>query len=100
MTFDEIKQHMNVLHQRRINSRIHAYIAQLHEDGKRSQFMTLILHDERDDKWFGLRMSSFRKVVKFVIAKKFMEARRLTGIEIAKMNAVNKLKSMARDLLK
>jgi hypothetical protein len=86
-SLEAAKRHMLELYRRRINDRLTAAIVQLVARGsdqaerERSQFLALVLEDEANGRWISLRLSSFRKVLKFVRDMKFEQARRLRDDE-------------------
>jgi len=86
-SLEAARQHMLELYKRRINDRLTAAIVQLVAAGDpeaeraRSQFLALVLEDEASGRWISLRLSSWRKVVKFVTDKGFAKARRLRDDE-------------------
>lgn len=86
--FKEAMEHMTVIHQKRINRRVVVMICQIQEEtGDRAQFLNIVLRDELTNRWISLRLSTFRKVIKFLVSKKLDKARRLTNWEKLKMCA-------------
>lgn len=73
----------NVLYERQINGRLSAVICQT-LDGGRAQFLSLVLYDNETERWIVLKLSTVRKIWKFLISKGFHEARRMTPWELAK----------------
>lgn len=85
--FKEAMEHMTVIYQRRINRRVVVTVCQIQEEtGDRAQFLNVVLRDELTNRWISLRLSTFRKVVKFLVSKKLDKARRLTSWEKLKMS--------------
>jgi hypothetical protein len=91
-SLEAAKRHMLELYRRRINDRLTAAIVQLVAAGsdqaerERSQFLALVLEDEASGRWISLRLSSFRKVLKFVEGCDFVKARRLRDDEKRNLN--------------
>jgi hypothetical protein len=56
-------------------------IGQLKHEGQRAQHMTLLIEDEQTKRWISLRLSTFRKVIAFVVKHGWDRARRLTAVE-------------------
>jgi hypothetical protein len=72
------------LYKRRINERVVVSICrEEHINGliDHKNFLTLEIRDELLDKDIHLKLSTFRRIVKFVDKHRFMKARRLTWIE-------------------
>lgn len=86
MTFTEAMSHMKILYHRRISERVKVYLCQCVEDDLcfpcRAQFLNLVIHDEHTDRWVSLRLSTMRKIVKFIADKGFVKARKLFDCEI------------------
>jgi hypothetical protein len=90
-SLEAAKRHMLELYRRRINERLTAAIVQFVAAGsaeaerERSQFLALVLEDEASGRWISLRLSSFRKVLRFVEDCCFVKARRLHDDERRKL---------------
>lgn len=81
---------INVLYSTRINEQLSVYIGQKvihrHEDWfERSQYAAIIIHDEKNDQHVRLRMSSLRKIFKFVKKKGWLKSRRFGILEVLKL---------------
>jgi hypothetical protein len=86
VSLEEALEHMTVIHERRINKRTVARICQIQEEsGERSNFLNIVIHDERANRWISLRLSTFRKIVTFIVQKGLDKARRLNMYERLKM---------------
>jgi hypothetical protein len=84
--FKEAMEHMTVIHQRRINRRVIVMVCQIREEiGDRAQFLNLVIRDELTNRWISLRLSTFRKVIRWLASKSLDKARRLTNWEKLKM---------------
>jgi hypothetical protein len=82
MTLHDVLDMMLVLYKRRINDRIVVRLGQcVAEEGTRSQFLVIVIEDEGSGRWISLRLSTFRKILKFVAGHGFEKARRLTDEE-------------------
>lgn len=74
--------HMRMLYDYRVNRRVEACVCSLREaPSTSSRFLVLVLRDNITNRWIGLRLPTFRKVVKFISAKKLLASRRLTTEE-------------------
>jgi len=69
------------LYHRRINKRVTVAIGQLQAEGERAQHLTLLIDQTDPKRWISLRLSTFRKVIKFLAKHGFEKARRLTEVE-------------------
>lgn len=87
MTLEEIQKYVHVLYSHKFKDRLLVQICQnVGLYGDRSQYLAIMLADELSGHWILLRLSTFRKIVKFVEAKGFREARRLTLFEQLRMD--------------
>lgn len=97
LSFNELMEHQRVLYNKRFKNRITCYITQdmtagaliLNRHvigGHRSQYLCLIILDEATDRFIALRLSTFRKILKWLTKLKFVTARRLTLWEKIKLN--------------
>lgn len=81
VTKEEIKKHFVTLYWRRISHRITASIGILKNDQRTSQFLTLFIEDEKTGMWINLKLSTLRKIVKFIHKKDLFKPRRLNEVE-------------------
>lgn len=80
-SLEAAKRHMLELYARQ-GKRVRVSIVQLIEgERERSQFLTLVIEDGLTGRWIGLRLSTFRKIMKFVDHCGFTTARRLRDDE-------------------
>ena len=89
--FEVLRNSMNVLYSQEVTDRIEVYIGQMiqHQydfNFERSNHLGIIIVDNKTYRHIGLRLSSFRKVIKFLIKKDFSEARKLNIIEKFRLN--------------
>ncbi len=90
-TWEEFQSICNVIHQKRINKRLIVQVVQLRDEehnGRlrgRSQFLALVIYDEFLDKWMSLKLSTVRKIWKFLVKKDFDTSRKLYIPEIKKL---------------
>jgi len=89
-TWEEFQSICNVLYQRRINEHVVVQVVQLMDKDcecgrRRSQFLALVIRDKLNDKWISLKLSTARKIWKFVVKNGFDVARRLKSFEIEKL---------------
>lgn len=83
----EIK--MVPLYKKQINDRVEVSICQEQKTGifeYRENYLSLVLRDLLLGREIHLKLSTFRKIVKWVEKMGFMKARRLTDREIRKLN--------------
>lgn len=85
-SFQEAMEHMVIIYKRRINRRVVVMICQIRGESCRSQFLNLVIRDELTNRWISLRLSTVRKVIKWLKDKQFLTARRLTHVEKLKMD--------------
>jgi hypothetical protein len=89
LSFDELMQHQLVIYSKTFKNRVTCYITQDHTvdsffinnefvPGHRSQYLVIIIKDEELDRFVALRLSTFRKIIKWLTKLKFNKARRLT----------------------
>ena len=76
------------LYGKRVNPRISAAIGQPTQvanespsDRKRTQFLVLTIADPQEDRYIALKLSTFRKIVKWVDSKGMLESRHMTDQE-------------------
>lgn len=73
---------LHIVHQRRIKADVIAYIGlEKKEDKEHSNHLSMWVFDETSGAVMTLRLSAFRKLIKFVDACDLREARRLTFFE-------------------
>lgn len=77
----DVKDHLVTLYWRRISDRVTASIGLLRTEAKRSQFLCLFIEDEQTGMWINLRLSTVRRIIKFLDSKQFLKARRLDELE-------------------
>lgn len=82
----ECVKDINVLHKTQINENLTVYIGQhinhKYEDVfERSQYMAIVIHDEKNNQHIRLRMSSMRKIFNWVKKKHWDKSRRLSWFE-------------------
>lgn len=82
-------RHFIVLYRRRITSTIVAAIGQLRDGDKRAQQMTLLIENEYTGLWISLRLSTLRKVIRFISKYGWDRARRLTETEKRRLTRVS-----------
>jgi hypothetical protein len=85
----QVKQKLFILYEQSVNDRVHVSIVQDQTAG-RSQFLSLLIEDQVAGRWVLLRLSTFRKVIKFLEKKNFLTARRLHPWEIAKLQIIER----------
>ena len=83
-------QDITVLYSRRISSDLSIYLGQqitgIYEaHNTRSNYMAIIILDEKNNQFVRLKLSSFRKIVAFVTKRGWLESRRLSMIEHFKL---------------
>lgn len=82
----EVRKNLLELYKRNISDRVCVSIVQiLNNPRKRSQYLALLIEDQDTGRWILLRLSSFRKVIKFVTDKGFLTSRHLKPWEKAKL---------------
>ena len=84
---EDALRNMLVLYKRRISDRVMVRIVQIHQtesdfEHTNSQFLALVIEDEKTGRWISLRLSTFRKVIKFVGDMNFSKARHLLPDEV------------------
>lgn len=89
--FNRLHDSMNVVHSTQISERVSVMVGQMiiHEHGdsfKRSQHLGILIVDYKTYRHIGLRLSNFRKIIKWVAKKKLSEARRLGFLEKLKLD--------------
>lgn len=77
---------INILHKTQINDQLSVYIGQqiFHQGDDnfvRSQYMALVIHDEKNDQHVRLRLSSMRKIFQWVKKKHWDRAKKLSFID-------------------
>ncbi len=77
----EVKKTFKTLYWRRISNNLTASIGLLKKEDLRSQFLCLFVEDERTGMWINLRLSTMRKLFKFMDKKRFFKPRRLDEVE-------------------
>lgn len=102
MKKNECIKDINVLHKTQINDQLMVYIGQQvyhkHEDVfGRSQYMAIVIHDEKNDQHIRLRMSSMRKIFKWIKKKHWDKARRLKWWE--KITLCKQAKDVYEDMI-
>lgn len=80
VTLAEAKARLRVLSSKRLSPRVTASIGQQMLGGGRAQYMSLLLEDERGS-WIVLRLSTVRSLARFVEARGWVKARRLSAVE-------------------
>jgi hypothetical protein len=81
-TYDKFINWHHVLYKRQINGRVEVAVCHLRDDkGTRSQFLALALIDRDSGRWMVLKLSTVRKIWKFLVGKNLHEARRMTFLE-------------------
>jgi hypothetical protein len=78
--FNKLLAQQAVVHKRRIRD-VDCYITQARDNGARSQFLCLILHDTYTDRFIVLKLSTMRKIIKWIVALSLGKARKLTCLE-------------------
>lgn len=77
-SYEEIMEHIKVLHECDISEKTRAVVGQGFEDGRRSKFLFLILYDKHSGRWFSMKLKTWRSLLKFMTKKNFIEVRRMT----------------------
>ena len=89
LTFNELMEHQLVVYSKTFKNRVTCYITQdytvgsffVNNDyipGERSQYLAIIIRDNELDRFVALRLYTFRKIIGWLVKKKFDTARRLT----------------------
>lgn len=89
--FNRLSDSMNKLASKKVNDRIEIFIGQMiiHSNGfnfERSNHMAILIVDYKTYRHIGMRLSTFRKIISFVSARGWLEARRLKWFEKMKLN--------------
>lgn len=79
-----------VLYRRQFGERAHAYVVQFRGETiiERAQFLALVIEDRESKRWICLRLSTFRKIVAWLVRGAFVPtARRLYETEKSILDA-------------
>jgi len=97
-TYEEFREYLCVLYHQKINERVTVQIGQMtipEEELEhsllpqiRSQFFVLTIHDSDTNRWVALRLSTARKIWKFVSKHGWDLSRRLSPVEIKRLNKI------------
>ena len=81
--YNKAVDNFSVLYRKQINAHLIILVGQsIIYKGNREPFVSLILRDEKNDRFIVLRLSTFRKVIKWMFSKKLTDKpRRLTVFE-------------------
>jgi hypothetical protein len=85
-TIEALLKDLTVVHKTRIRANLNVYIGQAREGKARSQYLCLVLHDDKTGRFIALKLSTFRKLVRWVAKKDWLVARRLTLAERLRMD--------------
>lgn len=78
ITFDNAMHHCKILHQIQLNSQTTAYVVHAFEDGQHNKVLNLILHNNKTDQWFSMKLKAWRALYKGMAKRNFVEVRRMT----------------------
>ena len=79
--FNEVLSLLKVLYEQKISSNVKVKVGQLQLDGDRSQFLAIAIINETYDWGILLKLSTLRKIFKYLTKLNLKTARRLTDIE-------------------
>lgn len=85
----------HALYTQKINARVSVAIGQLQIDGGHSQYLTLLIDQTEPKRWISLRLSTVRKIMKFLTKHGFDKARRLTEVERRRIDGDLRLRDRA-----
>jgi hypothetical protein len=95
----DLQKHLRVIYSRKVNDRVTASVCQCQDpDGWRSQFLALHIHDGQSGRWIVLRLSTFRRIVKYLDEKDMLVARHLTWVERLKISSKEMQESIRQKL--
>lgn len=77
-SFEEIMEHIKVLHKQDISEKTTAIVGQGFDNGVRSKVLFLILYDKHSGRWFSMKLKTWRSLLTFMTKKNFIKARRIS----------------------